>query len=194
MLRKFMSVLAMTVVAFAATAGVASAEPTPYPAPDVPVVAVDDDSIPVGTDCVFSGDNFTPGEDIGIDVSYGSGLRSSRSRSLVAAAKFMDVVKADGAGSFSTTLTLTQVGTATLTATGLTSGIVLSRKVTVFAAGTTASTGTAAVVDDGSGLAYTGASVAGPLTIGATALAAGLALLFFGSRLAIRRKHRTSVQ
>ena len=38
------------------------------------------------------------------------------------------------------------------------------------------------------GLAYTGASIAGPLTVGAGALLLGVAMLFFGTRLAIRRK------
>ena len=43
----------------------------------------------------------------------------------------------------------------------------------------------------GTGLAYTGASILGPLAIGASALFAGLAMLFFGTRGAIRRKRRT---
>ena len=48
----------------------------------------------------------------------------------------------------------------------------------------------AAPDDNGSagGLAYTGASIAGPLIVGVGALALGLAMLFFGTRLAIRRK------
>lgn len=48
----------------------------------------------------------------------------------------------------------------------------------------------AAPVDEANsgGLASTGASIAGPLTVGVGALVAGLALLFFGTRLAIRRR------
>ena len=46
----------------------------------------------------------------------------------------------------------------------------------------------------GSGdLAYTGASIAGPLAIGFVALAAGLALLFFGTRGVRRRRQSQSV-
>ncbi len=44
------------------------------------------------------------------------------------------------------------------------------------------------------GLASTGASIAGPLTVGAGALLAGLALLFFGTRLATRRRSGSSTQ
>jgi hypothetical protein len=55
-----------------------------------------------------------------------------------------------------------------------------------------AGTTTAAYVSGGSGytsaLADTGASVAAPLAIGGTALVAGLGLLFFGTRGAIRRR------
>lgn len=44
------------------------------------------------------------------------------------------------------------------------------------------------------GLASTGASIAGPLTVGAITLMVGLALLFFGTRLAIRRRSSTHIK
>ncbi len=53
--------------------------------------------------------------------------------------------------------------------------------------------GSAGTTSGDGGLAYTGASIAGPLAIGFIALAAGLALLFFGTRGVRRRRHSQTV-
>ena len=120
---------------------------------------------------------------------------------------------ADGAGASAITVSYDQAGTYTFIATGRTSGISNAVSVVVGAAGGSAGTGDSGSTGGGAagvgsadsaggansvnggasassdgGLAYTGASVAGPLAIGIAALIAGLALLFLGTRGLIRRK------
>lgn len=205
MARKLLSVLAIGILGLVAFGGTATAEPgAPYPAPQITVivnVTVNITIINVGGTVIFSGTGFDPGEAIDVAVSYSapSGLRSSPARTEMAATKRL-ATTADSTGAFSTPVTLTQVGTATLTATGATSGKTASLTVQALSgddavpAGTTGGTSSNTYTAGGSGsssstaLASTGASVAGPIVIGAAALFAGLAMLFFGTRGVIRRK------
>ena len=101
-------------------------------------------------------------------------------------------------------ITLDQVGTATLVATGDNGVNSASLTVHVLAVGPTTTPGAttvagggasnAAAGSDSSGLARTGASIAGPLAIGFVALFAGLALLFFGTRGVRQRKSARLVE
>lgn len=177
----------------------ASAAPS-YGAPDVIVAALSDEfgspipagsTVDVGGTVVFSGDGFEPNEDITVVVS----TLGADGLTVVDPDK---EITADGNGHFELEVPLNHLGTATLTATG-TSGRSVSLTVQVGPVGSgggTAPTTTIAAAAGsgsagGSGLAYTGASLLGPLAIGAAALFAGLAMLFFGTRGAIRRNHPT---
>jgi len=192
MLRKIMIAFALAALGLVAASGVATA----YPADAVPAVAVDDVLFAPGDSVEFSGVGFTPGETVDVQVTYGAGLRAGQVG--IASLKLAKLTTvADSLGRFSTPITLTQVGTATITATGLTSGVVLSKTVTITADGLAYTgadgddtDGGTTVTDDG--LAYTGTSLAGPLAIGGGALVAGLVLLFFGTRMAIRRKNHSA--
>ena len=202
-------------IAPASAAPVAAATTTAYPPVINVTVNVNITIIINGGVVIFSGGGFLGGEPIVINVNYGgpSGLRSNRALADVALeAAAGQTTRADASGHFSAGVQLTQLGVATLTATGQTSGRTASLVVTVTqtgnptdTAGTTTVAGSTVTTeegaanapangDNGAGLASTGASIAGPLTIGASALIAGLALLFFGTRLAIRRKRGTTAQ
>lgn len=158
-----------------------------------------------------SGSGFLADEAIDITLTYGTpaGLRANKALRLAAAAAAVETTTADSSGNFSTNVVLTQVGTAIITATGESSGRTGSATVTVAPEGSITSDGTTVVetttvagagaletstvagAADG-GLAFTGTSIAGPLTVGAVAVIAGLVLLFFGTRLAARRRHGPS--
>ncbi len=156
---------------------------------------------------IFGGGGFRPRERINIAVSYGTpnGLRSNSALRQASVAAAGTATSADASGFFSVPVHLTQVGTAVLTATGAESGRTASLTVQVQPSEATSTPDTTTVEPpitspevapvaaagggDGTGLAYTGVSIAGPLTVGAAALITGLAFLFFGTRLAIRRRH-----
>ena len=154
----------------------------------------------IGSTIIFSGDGFDPFEGIGNDVFYSgpSGLRSTEALARLSAPTHSETA-GDANGHFENEITLDKVGTATLVATGHNSGKSASLTVHVLAVGSTTAPGTTTVVggggsnvaagSDGSGLARTGASIAGPLAIGLVALSAGLALLFFGTRGVRQRKN-----
>jgi hypothetical protein len=177
-----------------------------------------DDPIPLGAPFVLGLTGFTPGETIDVvgsldpaDRGNPPGLRRARAFALLSSGLNF-TTQADGAGNGALTVSYDEPGTYTFVATGRTSGISNSVSVVVGAAGgslgaggtgsggssgTGDSAGTAgdangsngsAASGSDSGLAYTGASIAGPLAIGLGALLAGLALLFFGTRGLIRRK------
>ena len=213
MVRKMVSLLAVGVAGLLAFGGVANAQPAvAYPPTTPPIVVnvtVNITIINIGGTVIFTGGGFDPGELIDIAVSYAApgGLRSSPALAEQAATKRSSTT-ADAAGSFTSDVPLTQIGTATITATGLTSGHTASLTVEVLSAespipaGTTGSSSSNTyTAGDGGGntyaagssesspaLASTGASIVGPIAIGAAALLAGLALLFFGTRGAIRRR------
>ena len=199
MMRKIFVIVSAMLVGLFAAGGVASAAAL-YPAvPPVSVtVNVTGDvngtiNIIVGNTITFSGDGFDALEGIGVDVFYSgpSGLRSTAALARSAASTHAEDA-ADANGHFGHDIVLDQVGTATLVATGNNSGKSSSLTVHVLAVGSTTAPGTTTVVggggsnaaagSDGSGLARTGASIAGPLAIGFVALFAGLTLLFFGTR------------
>ena len=135
----------------------------------------------IGGIFTFSGSGFTPGETITFAITDGPlGLRSSAGLSKLTPAAPAPT-KADAQGNFSVPVVITQTGTFTITATGALSGHQVSATFKI--TGGASDSGT-----NSGGLAYTGASIAGPLAIGFVALFAGLALLFFGTRGVRRRK------
>lgn len=142
------------------TAQPAAAEPYPAVPPDVAVsesVVEDDGSV------IFTGDGFLPGENVNVDLTYTSSNaagvpgqdsrqdsrqdRPAREMTVTAyfpvPEAFLRTVVASSDGTFATPVTLTRLGTAVLTALGLTSGATASATVRV-------------VTGDGSGLAATG--------------------------------------
>lgn len=127
-----------------------------------------------------------------------SGLRFNKALPPVRSVAPVTTVQADGSGHFAATVYRTQFGVATVSATGRTSGHSLTVVLTL-GSGVTQPPGTTTIAPleaSGStstgGLASTGVSIAGPLTVGAAGLAVGLGTLFFGTRLAIRRKFRNT--
>jgi hypothetical protein len=98
-----------------------------------------------GKGVVVSGTGFSGGETIDITATYGStpkALGSTRGGLTATTAAFsirpattaptvLAYANADASGAFSQRVTLTQVGTATITATGATSGLTRSSVVTV---------------------------------------------------------------
>ncbi|HEX8630069.1 MAG TPA: hypothetical protein VF755_18075 [Catenuloplanes sp.] len=107
--------LAVAGAAFLTPAAVSAA---PYPAVPPPG-AVSSGTVAAGGAVVFSGTGFIPGETIQIAIGYG------QSGGLV------KTVTASASGSFSTTVIPTEGGTATLFATGLTSGVTVTATVRV---------------------------------------------------------------
>ena len=206
MMRKFFVIVSAILVGLFAAGGVAAAARPYAPSPPVSVtINVGGDVngniiVIVGSTIIFSGDGFDPFEGIGNDVFYSgpSGLRSTGALARLSAPTHL-VTAGYANGHFDKEITLDQVGTATLVATGHTSGKSASLTVHVLAVGSTTAPGTTTVVggggsnvaagSDGSGLARTGTSIAGPLAICFVALFAGLTLLFFGTRGVRQRKN-----
>lgn len=205
MMRKIFVIVPAILVGLFGIGGVAAAAAPYAPPPPVSVtINVGGDVngniiIIVGSTIIFSGDGFDPLEGIGNDVFYSgpSGLRSTGALARLSAPTHSETA-GDENGHFDNEITLDQVGTATLVATGHNSGKSGSLTVHVLPVGSTTTPGTttvagggsnAAAGSDGSGLARTGASIAGPLAIGLAALFAGLALLFFGTRGVRQRKN-----
>jgi hypothetical protein len=204
MFKKFLVAAAVLGMGLVASAGPAAADVTPYPQPPVTVVVnVNINIVIVNNGFIFFGDGFEPGELISIiaELLGPSGLRNTPALAAMASAPFtLPDATADANGHFETSIVFPAAGIYRLTALGQTSGRTANSQVTVLpvgstvpvAAGANNSGSGLAYTGSDSGLAYTGSSIAGPLTIGALALVTGLALLFFGTRMAIRRKH-TSV-
>ena len=187
MVRKMLTIVVLAFIGLVGTGGLATA--APYPPPPQNSISI---TITVVNGVVtVVGTGFFAGEPITITITYElpSGLRSSESLS-EAGVKAVESTVADSAGNFSTPVVFTQAGPATGTATGTISGATA----TYYWAGTSAGTGSGSGSGYSTGsttttsLASTGTSIAGPIAIGAAALLAGLALLFFGTRGVIRRK------
>jgi hypothetical protein len=126
----------LAAVATAVLISPAAAQAEPYPA-DPPAASVSDGQVADGGTVTFSGEGFLPGEQIAITISYNgsdstAATQDDSGRFVPAAAAL--TVTASSAGTFSVTLKLTQVGTATLVATGLTSGVTVTQTVKVLAA------------------------------------------------------------
>lgn len=210
MMRKFFVIVSAILVGLFAAGGVAAAAGPAGPYAPPPPVSV---TINVGGDVngniivivggtiIFSGDGFDPLEGVRNDVFYSgpSGLRSTGALARLSAPTHLVTAAGYANGHFEKEITLDKVGTATLVATGHNSGRSASLTVHVLAVGSTTAPGTTTVVggggsnaaagSDGSGLARTGTSIAGPLAIGFVALFAGLTLLFFGTRGVRQRKN-----
>ncbi|WP_229783560.1 hypothetical protein [Pilimelia anulata] len=113
--------LAMLAVATPAAA-------TPYP-PAPPTATVNIGTVGSGGTVQFTATGFLGGEQVSVSVSYTGatlGLRLVSARRDVVA-----TVTADSGGTITLPLTLTTPGTATITATGLTSGVTVSTTVTI---------------------------------------------------------------
>jgi hypothetical protein len=119
----------------------AAAHAEPYPA-EPPAATISDGTVSDGGAVTFSGAGFLPGETISISISYGgsdstAAFDAKPGRFVLAVATLPRLaamnVTASEDGTFSVQLTLTQVGTATLVATGLTSGVSVTQTVEVVA-------------------------------------------------------------
>jgi hypothetical protein len=119
----------------------APAQAVPYPA-EPPSSSVSTGEVADGGTVTFRGKGFLPGERIVITISYGGS--DSNAAAKATSGRFVPAamtlprrsdfnVAATSAGSFSVTLKLTRVGTATLTARGLTSGRTVTQVVEVVA-------------------------------------------------------------
>ncbi|MBM9477781.1 hypothetical protein JL107_15120 [Nakamurella flavida] len=154
------------------------------------IVGVNNGTIIVNNGIIFYGEGFVAGENVTINIVY-YGKDAVKADTIV--------VVADADGKIRHELTPSHAGKVVVSAGGETSGG--SGEVVVTVTGTDSDSGWAAVATttvagknviavapNGSYLASTGASIAGPIAIGGAALVAGLGLLFFGTRGAIRRK------
>jgi LPXTG-motif cell wall-anchored protein len=209
MLRKMLTMLAVTVVGLFSLGGVAAAAPGDGYGADNVTVNINVTIIIVNGPFIFFGDGFSPGENVTITIvnnAAPNGLRSSGGLANAVSAVAVPAAQANAAGHFDASLTIDAPGLWTISATGQTSGHVVSTTQRVYPVGTEAAGGAAgggnadsaggansagggSSTSSGGVLPNTGASVAGPLAIGLAALLAGLALLFFGSRGVIRHKN-----
>ena len=114
-------------------AGAANAvENYPAPAPG----GVSDATVAPGATVTFSGTGFIPGEAIRVDVDYDNApvvVPGTGVNGVIILAELVNTftTNADAQGGFSTDITLGEVGTYTLTATGLESGKVVTAVVSV---------------------------------------------------------------
>ncbi|GGK29974.1 hypothetical protein GCM10010124_23410 [Pilimelia terevasa] len=125
---RFLRVLlpALAVLAFAAPAAAA-----PYPA-EPPPAQVSTSTIGSGGTVTFSASGFLANERVSITVTYRRfALRATNLELTSARRDVIDTVIANGSGSISVPVTLHTPGTATITATGLVSGVTVSTTVTV---------------------------------------------------------------
>ncbi|MEH1124628.1 hypothetical protein [Micromonospora sp. CPCC 206061] len=147
----------------------AGAQPT-YP-PGQPSLTVSPATVVVGATVVVEGNNFGGCDVVRIDVSYapagGAAAAAGQCTGSQSTQALDHSVTADANGHFVTTVRLTQVGVATITASGFPSGRQASATVTVLAA---AQLEPASVTEsNGDGMSVT--------TLGAVAVAVGLPLL-----------------
>jgi hypothetical protein len=118
----------------------AAAQAEPYPA-EPPASSVSDGEVSDGSFVIFSGKGFLPSEQISIEISYNgddstASLTDSPGGFVLAALpeRRAITVRATAEGTFSVRLRLTEVGSVTLIATGLQSGVTVTENVTVVAA------------------------------------------------------------
>jgi LPXTG-motif cell wall-anchored protein len=155
-----------------------------YPAPPA-TAAVSDGTVGPGEQFVFRGHGFLAGEGLSITVTPGNppaangssvsnGSRTVPTKITLPLAPQTFSTTADASGSFAFPLSISEGGTYTITATGLTSGRTATSVVTVAGTGL-ANTGGAPLANTGAGLANTGADASLVLwsLVGAGALAAG---------------------
>jgi hypothetical protein len=144
------SVAAVAILALSpAVALAASPSPSTYQAVN-PSLTVSSASVAAGGSVTVSGTGFDPNETVNISVAYGpspkaagSDNESGRGFSVQTVSFVRAIVAAhaaaDGNGAFSQSLTLTNAGTATITATGAESGRTSSSAVNVMPAAAVAS-------------------------------------------------------
>lgn len=198
MFKRIVFVLALSAVGLALTTNAAWADPA-YDPPGLSVTAVNPNQLQL------SGSNF--GDDSGkgddqvvVSVRYpGPPALRSGSAFLSAKADYSYTFTPGDAGEFSGSLPILVDGDIYFSAVGYPSGdavaVVLADPPGVpgstdgagadgYASGgyQNSGTGTNGGTNSSTGLAYTGAGIGTPLAIGAAALVAGLALLFFGTR------------
>lgn len=192
-----MGLIVATVAAVLLAPGVAHADPYPV---EPPASTVSDGTVSDGGTVTFSGKGFLPFEEISIEINY-SGDNSSAAWSgskrggiflaALPVARQTLHVTADAKGEFSIQVKLAQVGTATLLATGLTSGVTVTTNVKVMDSKDTDTGGSGGGDDNdnaGSGLPRTGPSGA-PLLVAGGAVLLGVVLLL----LTRVRRRRTDI-
>lgn len=178
------SLAAIALAGSIALIGAVPAVAATYPAPPANA-AVSDGTVGPGEQFVFRGNGFLAGEGLTISVTPGNppaangssvsnGSRTVPTKITLPLATQTFSATADANGSFAFPLTLSEAGTYTLTATGLTSGKTATAVITVEGTGL-ANTGGAPLANTGTGLANTGADASLVLwsLVGAGALAAG---------------------
>ena len=138
--------IAITVVAAVCALSVAGpATAQPYP-PSAPTLTVSAATVFVGEEVVVNGTGYGANEEVVVEVDYGGGAGGSGGGGSVQPGRMADfmaraavqrlAVVTDSHGHFTTTLRLTQVGTAVITATGSSTGRSASVTVTVLEPGT----------------------------------------------------------
>ncbi|MEV7136347.1 LPXTG cell wall anchor domain-containing protein [Arthrobacter sp. NPDC093128] len=178
------SLAAIALAGSIALIGAVPAVAATYPAPPANA-AVSDGTVGPGEQFVFRGNGFLAGEGLTITVTPGNppaangssvsnGSRTVPTKITLPLAPQTFSTTADANGSFAFPLSISEGGTYTLTATGLTSGKTATSVVTVEGTGL-ANTGGAPLANTGTGLANTGADASLVLwsLVGAGALAAG---------------------
>jgi LPXTG-motif cell wall-anchored protein len=178
------SLAAIALAGSIALIGAVPAVAATYPAPPANA-AVSDGTVGPGEQFVFRGNGFLAGEGLSITVTPGNppaangssvsnGSRTVPTKITLPLAPQTFSTTADANGSFAFPLSISEAGTYTLTATGLTSGKTATAVVTVEGTGL-ANTGGAPLANTGTGLANTGADASLVLwsLVGAGALAAG---------------------
>jgi hypothetical protein len=174
---------AVVISAALAAPGVAAAEPYPAGAVQLTTSAA---TVPPGGAVELNGTGYGDTEDVDIDVVYAEAL-GRLGRSAPRAGALFDIVATVGTnadGDWSTSITLTQTGVATITATGQESGV--SDTVTVTVAGDLPLSDDEG--DGGDGLPITGSSLTTAIVVGAVAVIAGALLLWLP--IAARRRGR----
>ncbi|WP_028271523.1 LPXTG cell wall anchor domain-containing protein [Arthrobacter sp. UNC362MFTsu5.1] len=178
------SLAAIALAGSIALIGAVPAVAATYPAPPANA-AVSDGTVGPGEQFVFRGNGFLAGEGLSITVTPGNppaangssvsnGSRTVPTKITLPLAPQTFSTTADANGAFAFPLSISEGGTYTLTATGLTSGKTATAVVTVAGTGL-ANTGGAPLANTGTGLANTGADASLVLwsLVGAGALAAG---------------------
>ncbi|MDR6505093.1 LPXTG cell wall anchor domain-containing protein [Arthrobacter oryzae] len=178
------SLAAIALAGSIALIGAVPAVAATYPAPPANA-AVSDGTVGPGEQFIFRGNGFLAGEGLTITVTPGNppaangssvsnGSRTVPTKITLPLAPQTFSTTADANGSFAFPLSISEGGTYTLTATGLTSGKTATAVVTVEGTGL-ANTGGAPLANTGTGLANTGADASLVLwsLVGAGALAAG---------------------
>jgi hypothetical protein len=184
--------LTATATAILAAPTTASAEPYPAGSPDITVPTA---TVSEGGALTVSGTGFGANEEVVIDVVYAEALRGDGGGmftvayirpglDLVGTVRRAPIatVTANAQGAWSASITLTQAGVATITATGQTTGAVQTTSVTVLS-GLPQS-------DEGDELPITGPGLTAAFAIGTLAVVTGAVLLWLP--IAVRRRRQTN--